>query len=1071
MHRQWLLGIIAMAGWAGAQTQVDLGNQSKDVDFSQAASTRPLKSGTALPANCAVGQMFYLTNAASGANLYGCTATNTWSVEGSGSAVESAGQLTDLQPVRTSSTVLTIGPNCSASVPCNVALNGVTYEFTSSMTVTNSATSPLTVRAYVSDGSDGQSAGTLVIGNNAASGVACSGGCVVVNGVSSFPVSAGIITEFVWTATGVSGQWDVTGYTDFRPFQGGGNRLYSTNRNCTVTQSSAGAGITCSGGLWSDLQNPGAVTDLNMGNYASQFTWTDPANASANYQYGIQFINNVDANSTLNPGYNDAVMFDHTYNFNWGQALLGGATTSKVTALINNDTLNATGSGQRIMNNYVLNCWGMSDCARESTSITYAGGNVAGDEARGFTVVSRLQQLGTLVKTSLASGAVRSGCPSGMTLTQSVTASTTPQTVSVSSNTGCQTGDWVVVDWTGPTGYPNWDAVQITAVGTGTISGRFYASHNSGATVKPGVVLAVGSTSQFGQDRVLVDLSGASYSTGTVSFTSGTGTITGSGTSWTNTMVGGEALSPGCIQATAEDQTYAPFGTGANALHSWWEIGANSITSSTSMGIFSFSVAGSSGYNGASFSGSAYTIRPCARILMISGNTVVLSPNNSTWSSGDGVEVALTPYPDNQAFNYYLSAYTPGGTYRGFMSVANNGGQNQGGVINVSNAMVGNTGSGNPAAWTCVLCGGNSSAANPLANWVIDFATANLGLGGIRLPSPLTTSGNGHLTWGQVESTTWVGTASDGNTTGLELCGLGNYASGGGGCLYAFERNPSNSNTTGTYANVGGLQLVGPHAASPAFFAIDTLPGSTQSELFLHGAGYSSASGFKGQQYSDTSGGSGGFIMEYTDNGGTSMPLFTMGGKSDVGGPGRFQGGPGFYVLPENVATSGTNYPSNLLGVAASIWNGTGESSVWAFWDLEPDSGATNSTTHAYLYGPCASPITNNCQYLSAGLDGLTVTGPATADYWASTLGTAIASAATIAPAKYITHVTGTTAITTITPPAVCSYSGKSCVVVLIPDAANVYNTGGNIANALTATTGVPVFAVYDNAAGKWYLR
>ena len=344
MHRQWLLGITVAAGFAGAQTQVDLGKQSNDVDFSQAASTRPLKSGATLPSTCAVGQMFYLTSAVAGTNLYGCTAANTWMPEGSGGgSVQSASQLTDLQPVRTSSTVLTIGQNCSASAPCNVALNGTTYKFASPMTITNAAISPLTALGYVSDGSDGQSAGTFVVANNAASGLTCSGGCVVLNNVSSFPVSAGVVTEFAWTATGTNGQWDVTGYTDWRPFEGGGNRLYSTNGNCAVSQSSAGTGLACSGGAWSDLHSPTSTTSLNMGPYATSFTWNDPSLGDPNFHYGMQFTDTVDANSTLNNNFSAEAMFSHNYLFNWGQALYGSGTNAKRTASINNDSMTSVG--------------------------------------------------------------------------------------------------------------------------------------------------------------------------------------------------------------------------------------------------------------------------------------------------------------------------------------------------------------------------------------------------------------------------------------------------------------------------------------------------------------------------------------------------------------------------------------------------------------------------------------------------------------------------------------------------------------------------------------------------------
>src|ERR1019366_1368667 len=65
-----------------AQTQIDLRTQAKHIDFTAADSTRPIKTGTALPATCVQGDMFFKTDAPAGANLYGCTAANTWSVQG-----------------------------------------------------------------------------------------------------------------------------------------------------------------------------------------------------------------------------------------------------------------------------------------------------------------------------------------------------------------------------------------------------------------------------------------------------------------------------------------------------------------------------------------------------------------------------------------------------------------------------------------------------------------------------------------------------------------------------------------------------------------------------------------------------------------------------------------------------------------------------------------------------------------------------------------------------------------------------------------------------------------------------
>jgi hypothetical protein len=77
-----LLPIALIGAAAAAQTQIDLRTQARNVDFSAAASTKPLKTGTALPATCAVGEMFFKTDAPAGANLYGCPVANSWAVEG-----------------------------------------------------------------------------------------------------------------------------------------------------------------------------------------------------------------------------------------------------------------------------------------------------------------------------------------------------------------------------------------------------------------------------------------------------------------------------------------------------------------------------------------------------------------------------------------------------------------------------------------------------------------------------------------------------------------------------------------------------------------------------------------------------------------------------------------------------------------------------------------------------------------------------------------------------------------------------------------------------------------------------
>lgn len=77
----WLMSSLA------AQTQVDLRNQSKNVDLQTAPFTKPFKSGVVLPATCTLAEMFFETTAPAGANVFGCTATNTWSLQGNESGV------------------------------------------------------------------------------------------------------------------------------------------------------------------------------------------------------------------------------------------------------------------------------------------------------------------------------------------------------------------------------------------------------------------------------------------------------------------------------------------------------------------------------------------------------------------------------------------------------------------------------------------------------------------------------------------------------------------------------------------------------------------------------------------------------------------------------------------------------------------------------------------------------------------------------------------------------------------------------------------------------------------------
>lgn len=203
----WAVSIAVVSG----QTAVDLRMQSKDVDFSAAASTKPFQTGASIPSTCAAGQMFFLTSAAAGSNVYGCTASNVWSLEGGGtggsggSGATLASQLGDFVVTRTSSTTLSIGPGCSAATPCNIRFGTQVYTFSTGGTVTISGGTG-TAYIYLSG------TGVLTVGHNLT--VTCSSGCTAQSGVTGFPLNS--IPLFTWTAT--SGTWNTSGGADQRAF-------------------------------------------------------------------------------------------------------------------------------------------------------------------------------------------------------------------------------------------------------------------------------------------------------------------------------------------------------------------------------------------------------------------------------------------------------------------------------------------------------------------------------------------------------------------------------------------------------------------------------------------------------------------------------------------------------------------------------------------------------------------------------------------------------------------------------------------------------------------------------------
>ena len=641
-------------------------------------------------------------------------------------------------------------------------------------------------------------------------------------------------------------------------------------------------------------------------------------------------IQSTTTSVTTNPNYSNENLADLQLNIANGQALYGGGTNAKKTFTTLGATTTGGASGQKMVSNQTETTYGMSDNIVQGATLTYGGGPIGGDEGS-FVARWVQQQQPNLTLTTLSSNAVRTSC--NTTLTQNVTASSTAQTVTVASSTGCNVNDWVVLGRSAPTGYPNEIAVNLTAVGSGTLTGVFNANYSSGATVTPAAVITVASTYQFGQNRVLVDLSRSSYSTGTVSSISGGG-FTGSGTTWTSSMAGGDALNPGCIYLAADTYSGVPFSSsGANGpLHSWYQI--QSVGSNTSLNIYSMSVAGDGAYHGYGPGSGGYQISPCAQVLYFSGSTVVLDTNAFTWSNGDNVELAISPYSDTQSLWIQRAEYSPGGAHRPTVNILNTGAVTQQAAISAT---------------------GNMQGSNLLA-YTTGLAMANEATG-VDVGSP-TVAAMQINTNNSVAPITWQGAD-----------GYGRVAPSSTSNYFAIGPETNENNQDSLY--LGTTSQLTCVISGCGYLGLASYNG----ELILTGK---NGNGLQGGalRFEDSPGSYEGVTSVATENNSLNASLMYWGGLytqvdtgSGTSSPLRWEGYnqnsslPSEIILPQAAATSGANYPSADLGVEASYWNGS--SAVGGVWNMRAVPG-TGSSPAVSLVAQYALNNANNAT-LSSG--------------------------------------------------------------------------------------------------------
>src|SRR5689334_18078207 len=87
-----MLGLcLGLVSAAFGQTTIDMRTQTRNVDFSGAGSTRPIKTGTSLPSSCGVGELFFKSDAALGKNIYVCAPVDQWAAIAAGTTSAEGG--------------------------------------------------------------------------------------------------------------------------------------------------------------------------------------------------------------------------------------------------------------------------------------------------------------------------------------------------------------------------------------------------------------------------------------------------------------------------------------------------------------------------------------------------------------------------------------------------------------------------------------------------------------------------------------------------------------------------------------------------------------------------------------------------------------------------------------------------------------------------------------------------------------------------------------------------------------------------------------------------------------------
>lgn len=351
-----------------------------------------------------------------------------------------------------------------------------------------------------------------------------------------------------------------------------------------------------------------------------------------------------------------------------------------------------------------------------------------------------------------------------------------------------------------------------------------------------------------------------------------------------------------------------------------------------------------------------------------------------------------------------------------------------------------------------------------VSNYAIVVRSGNVSIGTTVATNPLTVNGTASATLfsGSGASLTSIGTASlsaTGTANGTTFlrgdntwATVFNSVSGTSGGIPYFNTTTSLASSAALTANgivYGGGAGTAPSSMAACSSGVPVLGGSTAP---VCGTDANLAyldvnqSWTKGQAVTPTAGGT-------QSAGGTLTPDFSASNSVTA----TFGAGNLTIANPSNVK-AGQTYQIVLTQ------DGTGGRTVtwganYKFTSNTPPILSTGAGVKDIISCLADTTTTINCAFAVPG------TAPAYG-ILLQAIGTSIASAGTIAPINGIQHVTGTSAIATITLPTGMSATVGGCVT-LIADAAWTTTTAGNIFAIMTASAGTKYYPCYDGS--KWY--